>query len=121
MKEMVAKCPICDGHDFDIIKISCRNCKTTIEGKFKLNRLGSLSREHQEFIEVFVKCRGNIKDVEKALNISYPTVRSRLDRAIGALTVAEADRTARRREILQALENNEIDPAEAASALKELT
>ncbi len=59
-----------------------------IEGRFSFaggSRLDSLSPEHLAFVEVFLKNRGIIKDVEVALGISYPTVRARLDDVIRAL------------------------------------
>lgn len=59
-----------------------------IEGRFSFgggNRLDTLSPEHLAFVEVFLKNRGIIKDVEAELGISYPTVRARLDDVIRAL------------------------------------
>jgi hypothetical protein len=91
-----------------------------VEGAFGASRLGSLPAEHQDFIEVFVRCRGNIKDVERELGISYPTVRGRLDRAIQALGSTEQDTAARRREILDALDRKELKPEEAIEALRGL-
>ena len=121
MPRVVGKCPACSHSQYDIVKLRCRNCGTTVEGTFGLSRLGSLPNEHQEFIEIFVKCRGNIKDVERELGISYPTVRGRLDRAIEALGFAEQDVAARRTEVLNALERREISPEEAIQALRGLT
>ncbi len=91
MGKTIGKCPVCEHSQYEIAKLRCRNCGTTVEGSFGSSRLGSLPAEHQEFIEIFIKCRGNIKDVERELGISYPTVRGRLDRAIQALGFAERD------------------------------
>ena len=98
----------------------CRKCNTAFEGHFTVSRLGSLEQEHQDFITVFIKCRGNIKDVEKELGISYPTVRGRLDRAIKALGYAIENPAQKRKEILQALENKEMQPEDAIKAIKDL-
>ena len=75
--------------------------------------------EHQDFIEVFIRCRGNIKDVERVLGVSYPTVRGRLDRAIHALGYETGETANRRKEILESLAKSEISTEEALGALKE--
>lgn len=120
MSKAAGRCPACGQSDWEIAKLRCRSCQTTAEGAFGLSRLGSLSAEHQEFIEIFVRCRGNIKDVERELGISYPTVRGRLDRAIDALGFAAEDLAARRRKVLDALERKEMTAEEAVQALRGL-
>jgi hypothetical protein len=121
MGMIIGKCPACEHNQYDIVKLRCKNCGTTVEGTFGLSRLGSLPSEHQQFIEIFIKCRGNIKDVERELGISYPTVRGRLDRAIQALGYAEQDVAARRKGILDALDRKELSPEEAIQALRDLS
>ena len=120
MRKMIHKCPVCDSHKLEIAKLRCASCGTTVEGNFSVSKLGSLPWEHQEFIEVFLSCRGNIKDVERELGISYPTVRGKLDRVIHALGFTESDDLDRRREILSSLEKKEITPEEAMNALKDM-
>ncbi len=84
----------------------------------------NLPTEQREFIEVFIKCRGNIKDVEKELGISYPTVRNRLDSVITALgypiekEIKGEGTENKTREVLDALERGDISASEAASQLK---
>jgi hypothetical protein len=121
MPRILGKCPACEHSQYELVKLRCRNCGTTVEGTFGLSRLGSLPAEHQDFIETFIKCRGNIKDVERELGISYPTVRGRLDRAIQALGFAELDVATRRKDILEALDRKELTPDEAIQALRELS
>ncbi|HUS14463.1 MAG TPA: DUF2089 domain-containing protein [Chloroflexia bacterium] len=77
-------CPVC-GDELAVTRLRCGRCQTTLEGLFSLGRFYYLTREQQQFIAVFVKCRGKIKDVEEELGISYPTVVGRLDEVIGAL------------------------------------
>lgn len=115
-------CPVC-GKRLHIVKLSCDQCQTVLEGRFSSCKFCQLPPEQQEFIEVFVKCRGNIKDVEKELRISYPTVRNRLDGVIESLGYqidksAVADEKIRRQEILASLEQGEITPDEAVRQLK---
>ena len=120
MPSRIHSCPACGSKDLRISRISCNNCGTMVEGSFSSSRLCSLPDEQIEFIEVFLKNRGNIKDVERELGISYPTVRSRLDRVVQGLGYTVDNIAMRRKEILQALENNEMPPEEAVNALKEL-
>lgn len=77
-------CPVC-GNELAVTRLRCGGCGTTLEGLFNLGRFYYLSREQQQFIAVFVRCRGKIKDVEEQLGISYPTVVARLDEVIAAL------------------------------------
>ena len=121
MAHVIHKCPACGASDFIAERFRCTACGTAIEGQFSTSKLGSLPAEHQEFIEVFIRCRGNIKDVERILGISYPTVRGRLDRAIHALGYESEDRDTQRTKILQSLDSQEISPEEALKALKEMT
>lgn len=118
-----SQCPVC-GHSLNISKLTCTHCSTTIEGQFSNCKFCQLPSEQLEFIEVFIKCRGSIKDVEKELGISYPTVRGRLEGVIKALGY-KAERmpdlqeeSDRRQEILAALERGEISSQEAARLLK---
>jgi hypothetical protein len=121
------QCPVCN-HELIVTKLSCTNCSTKLEGEFTSCKFCRLPGEQREFIEVFIKCRGNIKDVEKELRISYPTVRNRLDAAIEALgyrverdEVDLAGEKEERQGILDALERGEITPQEATKQLKKLT
>ncbi len=120
--KMPAKCPVCSG-ELAVTRLTCTRCSTVIEGEFTPCKFCRLPAEQMEFIEAFIKCRGNIKEVEKELGISYPTVRSRLDGVIESLgyspakesSQAEADR---RQGILEALERGEITAREAARLLR---
>ncbi|MCT4597354.1 MAG: DUF2089 domain-containing protein [Vallitalea sp.] len=78
------KCPVC-GEKLAITKLNCPKCSTAIEGQFQPCHFCRLPKDELEFINTFIMCRGNIKDVEKELGISYPTVRSKLDSVIKSL------------------------------------
>ncbi|WP_088186553.1 DUF2089 domain-containing protein [Desulfosporosinus sp. FKA] len=124
------RCPVCD-HELKISKLTCTYCPTKIEGEFSSCKFCRLPREQILFIEAFIKCRGNIKEVEKELGISYPTVRSRLDSVIEALgyslekekepvseNAAITKEQLRRQEILEALNRGEISAQEAAFQMR---
>jgi hypothetical protein len=115
-------CPVCGGQLL-VTRLSCHHCQTRLEGEFDFCKFSRLPVEQREFVEVFIKCRGNIKDVEKELGISYPTVRNRLDAVIEALgyrveKVEDTGKQDYRQEVLQALENGEITAAEATRRLR---
>ena len=78
------KCPICD-NGITITEVTCEHCGTHIQGRFDGCRFCSLSPEEASFLLVFIRNRGSIKDVERELGVSYPTVRAALDNLITAL------------------------------------
>lgn len=121
MKKIISRCPVCEGQ-LKVTKLKCESCQTVIENDFVLSKFDYLSDEELYFTETFIRCRGNIKEVEKELGISYPTVRARLDgiiRALGYENTAEKDAEAIRREnILNSLEKGEITAKQALAMLK---
>lgn len=84
MPEVTGRCPMCES-ELVVTHLRCHTCGTGLEGNFRLTKFDRLPREQLRFVEVFLKNRGVIRDVERELNISYPTVRSRLDEVIRAL------------------------------------
>ena len=120
--EVLGKCPVC-GSETEVTRISCDRCDTTIEGHFQLCKFCKLTAEQKAFTDVFIKCRGNIKEVEKELGVSYPTVKNRLEDVASALGYkAEAEPiadTGKRKEVLEKLNSGEISVEEAVSLLKD--
>lgn len=118
-KEVIGKCPICS-EDLEIVKMNCSNCGTSIEGNFKLCRFCSLNSEEKEFAEIFIRNRGNIKEIEKDMGISYPTVKNKLENLIEALGYKAVTKShSRNREILERLYNGEITADEAIRMINE--
>ena len=109
------RCPVCGG-TVEFTRINCAGCGTEMTGKFALCRFCALEEKHLRFIETFLRCRGSIKDAERALGLSYPTVRGMLEAAVAALNL-DAPRQPDRAGILERLESGEID---AETAIKEL-
>lgn len=116
---MITTCPVCS-QQLQITRLQCTHCHTTIENEFQLSKLASLAKEQLQFIEIFLTCRGNIKEVEKALGISYPTVRGKLDEIILALGHSPQKKQdyVTKKEIISLLEKGEISPEEAVEMLK---
>ena len=121
MNKTPTKCPSCEG-EVVVTELRCKKCLTTIKGDFFLSSIASLDEADEVFLKVFLKTRGNIKEVEKQLGISYPTVRNKLDLLIVTLGLGKADQepTQNRLDILKRLENGEIKTAEALKLLKEI-
>lgn len=117
MRKPLNRCPVCGGQ-LEVVKMRCSRCNLTLEGDFPTSRLGLLSSEQQQFVEAFLVARGNIKEVEKELNISYPTVRKKLDEVISALGHAPRDEIMKRHEILDAIDRGEISAREGIQLLK---
>ncbi|HEU5349551.1 MAG TPA: DUF2089 domain-containing protein [Ktedonobacterales bacterium] len=144
--EVDGSCPVC-GNAMYISRLSCDRCSSMLEGTFSLTgqptarrngtapagrdsderfgRLARLNDQQLEFVEVFLRCRGTIKDVEDMLGISYPTVKSRLANVLEAMgfsgdeSATTAPRRARR-DILAQLASGQITTEEAHRLLAEI-
>jgi len=120
-----SQCPVC--YETMIIqRLHCPNCDVTVEGRFSLGRLALLTPEQIEFVEVFLRCEGKITRVEKELDISYPTVRSRLNEIIQAMGYevsggsehGEELTPEERRQVLDDLASGKITSEEAIELLR---
>ena len=83
-----AQCPVC-GERMLVTKLRCPHCGTELSGEFAPCRFCRLEEKHLQFVETFLRCRGSIKEVERALGVSYPTVKNMLDAALTALGLDE--------------------------------
>ena len=123
MYPVPTQCPVCHD-DLLVTRLVCRNCGTTLEGRFAMGHLFQLTSEQLHFVEVFLRCEGKITRVQEELGISYPTVRSRLDEVIRALgyEVGEQEKEKTgdegREEILARLARHEITSDEALALLQ---
>ena len=112
-----------------ITRLQCPDCGTEIAGAFAVDRLVNLPEPHASLLELFLRARGNVKELERELGLSYPTVRARLDAALAAarpkLDPPAAGRPpapeerAARAAILDALERGEMTALDAARRLRE--
>jgi len=142
--DVIATCPVCSG-ELTITRLHCRSCGTALEGEFGVGRFGRLNRDQMSLLESFLRARGNLKEMERELGISYPTVRGRVDALVRALGLGEGDADVEvepfdedevddsvleggeadpgaeeRRLILERLARREIGAEEAAEALRAL-
>ena len=122
-KKVIGTCPVC-GENLSVSVLTCEKCDTSIHGNFNLSKFDYLSVQQQEFAFVFIKNGGNIKLIEKELNISYPTVKKNLDDLINALGFEKINETLvdkpSKEDIYKALKNGEITFDEAEEMLKEV-
>ena len=118
-------CPVC-GERLALTRLSCQDCGTELSGVFGACDFCALGGEDREILRVFLSSRGNMKDVERHLGVSYPTARSRFDALLSRLglappptaadeetaTAKNADRLA----VLEKLARGEVD-VDAAEGL----
>lgn len=114
---MVSRCPVC-AQQMVISELRCGACETAVRGSFALPELCRLPANLYEFLVVFVRNRGVIRDVERELGVSYPTVRARLDEVIEALGFDRPKVTVDREDVIARLEQGEITPEEAERLLR---
>ena len=77
MLQAMGLCPICDS-ELIVSEYNCSGCGVSLRGSFQMCDLCNLSGEQRHFVRVFLKCQGNIREVERTLGLSYPTVKARL-------------------------------------------
>ncbi len=133
--DVIATCPVCS-NELAITRLHCGSCGTTLEGDFSVGRFGRLNRDQLALLESFLRSRGNLREMERELGISYPTVRTRVEALVRALGFgARADAVAgdpsdddtevaplprTRDSILERLARREISAEDAAVAIREL-
>jgi len=109
-------CPYCSSA-MAVSAMSCAHCSVTVQARFPMSRLASLPIEHQRFIEMFVLSGGNLKEIAEQVSVSYPTIRSRLDKVIEALRT-EIGKTRRvKGNLLDAVDQTQQTSAEEAAKL----
>ena len=102
-----------------VTKLEFPESGVSVEGHFRLNEFALLPPDNLEFLRLYIKVRGNLKEVERILGLSYPTIRSRFEDLLKALGYeAETETAEARDDVLKALERGDIGPDEALERLK---
>jgi hypothetical protein len=143
--DVIATCPVCAG-ELAVTRLRCGSCGTTIDGEFAVGRFARLTRDQAQVLESFLRSRGNLRDMERELGISYPTVRARVEALVRSLgfgprdeaepagttepvpatqpvtepTLTPEEVQAGRRDILERLANHELSAEQAAEAIRAL-
>jgi hypothetical protein len=117
-------CPSC-GSALAVTQLNCTSCGTGVVGKFELSPFFRLKPESLKFLEVFVRNRGNVKEMERETGESYWTIRRQLDEVITEMgfeqPASEDELSTKRQEILAQLSRGEINVQEATRLIKQLS
>ncbi len=108
------------GHPLVVERVRLADKDIAIEGSFELPQLARLAMDDQVFITAFVRSHGSIKEMERIFGVSYPTIKSRLNRIAGSLEFAETNPTPSKAEILERLHQGEITAEEASREMEAL-
>lgn len=134
MRKILESCPTCGG-TFAVTELTCTVCNTVVHSRYAPCPFCRLSPEDLAFMLVFVKNRGNVKEMERELGVSYWTIRGRLNEVITAMgfevttdeaagdrpdAESTADQATARQATLDALKRGELTPDEAAARLAQL-
>ena len=135
-REVISTCPVCESQ-LRVTRLHCNTCGTTIEGEFNVGRFADLGRDQMLLLEAFLRSRGNLRELERELGVSYPTVRGRIDDLLRALGLADSAPSVpytptagggssgapsvdaqTRRNVLERLARKEISAEDAAALLR---
>jgi hypothetical protein len=118
-------CPVCND-DLLLTRLTCPSCETELSGTFEACEFCALGAEERQLLRVFLASRGNLKDLQRHLGVSYPTARARFADLLVRLGIesedddADDDAEQQRLEVLEALAGGDIDADEAERRLEAL-
>jgi hypothetical protein len=115
-------CPVC-GAQLAIIRLGCAACGTELAGVFQPCEFCALNDKEIEMLRVFLSSRGNLREVEKYLGVSYPTARLRfaeLLEKLGLGEAAEPEPALTQDQILSEVASGALSPAEAQEMIEQL-
>lgn len=124
MTKIPEQCPSCGG-ELHITRLACPACGTEVHGQYPRDLFSRLSPTDYQFVVLFVRSRGNVKEMERELGISYWTIRSKLNEIVAQLGLETSapgadDLSARRQVILRQLNEGMITVDEAEALLQQL-
>jgi hypothetical protein len=107
-----------EGYPLTVERVRIKERDIVLEGSFELPPLARLTMEDQIFITAFVRSHGSIKEMEELFNVSYPTIKNRLNRISRQLEFVEINPPPSKSEIIARLERGEISVEEALQSLR---
>ncbi len=112
----------CDqcGSSLTVTQYHCQRCEITYSGRFALPRLARLEGEDQRFVEQIILAGCNLKEVAAVMEISYPTLRKRLDALIGRLNDLRTEDDERINALLDDVKAGKTTPEAAARQIREM-
>ena len=117
MEAMPENCPTC-GHRLAVTRLRCPDCATEVDGTFSHGRLVNLPEPHATLLELFLRSRGNMKELERHLGVSYPTARQRYSELLGRLGFEEKAAPLDRDRVLADLAAGRISVDQAENLLR---
>ncbi len=113
---MPSRCPSCGGPIL-VTRMECSSCDAVVEGKFTPCPVCALDEEARRLFDVFMRSRGNLKEIERELGLSYPTVRSKIERMFEQYEKSTSSAISRM-EVLKMLREGKISVSEAEEMLR---
>jgi hypothetical protein len=112
-------CPVCNER-LALTRLSCPACETELSGGFATCEFCVLTNEDRDVLRVFLASRGNMKDLERHLGVSYPTARARFDALLSKIGIDRLDAAPAptRAELMEQVARGEIDVDEALKRLE---
>ena len=112
-------CPVCNER-LALTRLSCPSCATELSGAFLTCEFCGLTDEDREVLRVFLASRGNMKELERHLGVSYPTARARFDALLGKMGIERASTAlpSSRLELMEQVARGEVDVDEALQRLQ---
>ena len=102
-------CPVCS-EKLALTRLACPACSTELSGAFATCEFCALSDDDREVLRVFLASRGNMKELERHLGVSYPTARARFDALLAKIGIERpAQPAASRIELMDQVARGEID------------
>ncbi len=128
MRKILEQCPSCGG-PLVVTELGCPSCQTQVRSRYSPCPFCALTADQLVFVRLFVQVRGNLREMEKELGISYPTVRGKLEEIAQRLGAAPAPpedlpspdgelASEERREILRLIAEGKLAPKEALARLR---
>lgn len=106
------------GERLALTRLRCDACETEVSGSFEACEFCGLGPEERTLLLVFLRSRGNMKELERHLGVSYPTARARFDQLLASLGLEQEDAAASEVGVLEALARGDIDVDEAMRRIR---
>lgn len=128
MRKILEACPTCGG-PLTITEVRCARCATEVRSQYQPCPFCRLSAEQMSFVVLFLQSRGNLTELEKALGVSYPTIRAKLEEILriavtpepatgGVASSSAPGALPTQRDVLAQIAAGKLSPAEGLAALR---
>lgn len=101
-------CPVCN-EQLALTRLTCTSCSTELSGAFEQCEFCALAPEDRDMLRVFLASRGNMKDLERHLGVSYPTARARFDALLHKIGIATEPPQNARLDLLEKVARGEVE------------